>query len=326
MEIHLPNGQIAGTRFSGGSSFALGNDLYQAMLPSLPTTSKDLDLRVFADDESFRFKVKNPAFLKHPASHALQTLPHTEARGDLVARLEGFTVTSLSEKVRNERGYNFWVTPKLLLWWNGDSADDWFDKTVLYGNASGRFSSERWIFGEPYWKVRISLKRNAKFPRKDGEEIRLESADVHFGEGEIRELTVPTALSETWRRAILLGRGSYALTSEGPVPCQMDPVTHRSTSGMSPDIASHESALLLIGPERDASSSSRLYEPLDFDARDDRGRQLQLMNKQSLLRANRVFGLTQVSPLSESKGVRFTFFRKMEETFEYVVSSPDLPR
>jgi hypothetical protein len=326
VEIHLPNGQILGTRFSGGSWFALGNDLYQGMLPSLPTTIESLDLRILADDESFQFKVKNPAFLKRPAEAALQTLPHTEARGDLVARLEGFAVKSLSHETRNERGYNFWVSPKFQLWWNGSPADDWFDKSVLYANATGRFSSEGWVFGETFWKVRITVQRNAKFPRIEGEELRLESTNVALGEGEIRELAVPTALSGTWPRAVLLGSGSYALTSEGPVICEMDRATHWSKGALSPDVASKGIALLLIGSERDASSNSRLHDPFDFVARDDRDRQLQRFNNQSILRANRFFSLTQLSPLSESKGVRFTFFGKMQETFEYSVAPPSLPR
>jgi hypothetical protein len=135
-EIHLPGGQIIGSRFSGGSRHECGRDIFNAHLPALPTTVKRLDLRIVVDDESFQFDLANPAYRKLSALPPLQTLPHTEARGDLVASLDGFTMLPLKDEIRKERGNNYWVKPDFHLWWNGNPADDWFDKQYSYGTAS----------------------------------------------------------------------------------------------------------------------------------------------------------------------------------------------
>lgn len=170
-EIHMPNGQILGTAFGGGSWFAAGQDIYQAMMPALPTTIEELDLRIVADDETFQFRVENPAYRRAVTPVFTQTLPVTEARGDLVASMEGFTVKPMSASSRKEQGFNLWVTPKFQLWWKGSPADEWFDKGIAFSNGSGTFNPQGWVFGEPYWKVRITIKRNAKFPRSEEEPI-----------------------------------------------------------------------------------------------------------------------------------------------------------
>lgn len=321
----MPNGQILGARFGGGSGFVPNRDIYDARLPGLPTTLKELDLRILVDDESFQFNIKNPAYRKSTAPVVLQTLPHTEARGNLVAALDGFIVKPLSKEMRDERGYSVWVVPKFQLWWNGGPADDWFDKEVLFANEAGPFEREGWVFGEPYWKVRITVRQNAKFPRSEEERIQLEPADISLRPGEIRELTVPNTLQRSWQRAVLLGPGSYALTAEGPVHCEMDPATHSSKGSLSPDVVARPIALLLISPEQKATTDVDIVNAFGWSAQDDRNDLVQLTGKRMFKRANRRFSHSELQPGRHSKTVQFNFYEQRTETFEYTVAPPPLP-
>jgi hypothetical protein len=321
-EIHLPGGQVLGERFSGAAFHECGFDFCNARLPSLPTTVKRLDLRIVVDEESFRFDVRNPAYRKASALPPIQTLPLNESRGDLVAVLEGFDVHALDEQARKERGYNVWVRPKLRLWWNGSPADEWFDKKVSFGNASGYWNSEGWVFKEPYWKVRITVSKNSKFPTSMDELVQFDPANIRLAPGEIREIPLPQKALSRWSRALLLGHGSYAMTAEGPINAEIDPVSH-SPLGPSPDVLTREVAVLLIGDEAGgkprASWSSREAE---WFARDDQGQPVNIGNRRSLNKAGRIFEHTELSRGPNSKTVQLTFFPRHSEIFEYTVTPP----
>jgi hypothetical protein len=321
-EIYLPGGQVLGSRFFGGSWHACGYDFYNAALPALPTTIKRLDLRIIVDDESFQFVIRNPAYRKGSALPPIQLLPRTEVRGNLVATLDGFTVRPLDEQMRKERGYNVWVTPKLSLWWNGSPADDWFDKDVSFGNASGYSNVEGWVFGEPYWKVRITVSKNSQFPASKDELIQLEPAELQVAPGEIREIPLSNKALPGWSRALLLGRGSYAMTKDGPANAEVDPVSHRPL-GLSPDVYAREVAVLLIGDEPGSKpGASRRFREAEWFARNDRGQAVRMGNRRHLNKAGRVFEHTELSIGPNTKTVQLTFFARHSETFEYTVTPP----
>jgi hypothetical protein len=321
-EMHLPSGQVIGQRASWRYSKICGYDFYNAALPALPTTVKRLDLRIIADDESFQFDVKNPAYRKSSALPPIQTLPRTETRGKLVATLNGFDVRALDEQARNERGYNTWVTPKLSLWWNGSPADDWFDKEVSFSNASGYWNTEGWVFGEPYWNVRITVSKNSRFPASKDELVHLDPADLQLAPGEIREMPAPQKALPGWSRALLLGPGSYAMTKDGPVNAEIDPVSHRAL-GLYPDVSSRNIAVLLIGDEPiNKPGASRRPLEAEWFSRDNQGRPMRMGNRGHLNKAGRIFEHTELSPEPNSKTVQFTFFPRHSETFEYTLTPP----